>query len=252
MNILVTNDDGLYAPGIQVLYRYLRERHNVKIVAPDRDRSGVSHGVSIARNLKIAERGVDCYECSGLPADCVYFGINSLFSGKPDLVISGINKGANLGTDVIYSGTAAGARESVLLGVPGVAVSLADINGPWFFEPLAEFVSNNTENFVSMAVPLTFMNVNAMSLPERSGERKYPGVRFSYLSSRKYSDGVNIVESDDGTKNYTLYTGGIIQEEPPEESDWDIVLKGFISISFVGAYPKEVCHKNIESRGFII
>ena len=117
MNILVTNDDGLYAPGIQVLYRYLRERHNVKIVAPDRDRSGVSHGVSIARNLKIAERGVDCYECSGLPADCVYFGINSLFSGKPDLVASRAVRPPSVGDCHI----------GVRLGASAVEQQLADL-----------------------------------------------------------------------------------------------------------------------------
>ncbi len=127
MRILVTNDDGIDSPGIQTLAARLAGEHELVVVAPSGDRSGVSHAITAreAITIELREDGpVRSYACSGTPADCVFLGSTELWQ-TPDLVISGINHGPNLGDDVNYSGTVAGAVEAALLGVPGLAVSLA-------------------------------------------------------------------------------------------------------------------------------
>ena len=127
MNILICNDDGIFSEGLVTLANILKKQHNITVFAPDGNRSGFSRSMSFHKDIVIKQihnaiDGVECYSVSGTPADCVKFGV--IASGKQfDLVVSGVNDGLNLGTDIIYSGTCAGAREGVIEGIPGVAIS---------------------------------------------------------------------------------------------------------------------------------
>jgi len=132
--ILLTNDDGIEAEGLVTLEKALSGLARVVVVAPDRERSAVSHGLTIREGLKTQEHGKDRYSLSGTPADCVIYALRHLFNVFPDLVISGINHGANLGDDIMYSGTVAAAREASRSGIPSLAVSLAYDERPMNFK----------------------------------------------------------------------------------------------------------------------
>ncbi|TFV05100.1 5'/3'-nucleotidase SurE, partial [Bacillus stratosphericus] len=132
MNILICNDDGYLAPGIAVLARVAAEFANVRVVAPERDRSGVSNSLTLDRPLHIREAANGFYYVSGTPTDCIHLALHALPEFKPDLVLSGINNGANMGDDTLYSGTVAAATEAYLLGIPAVAFSLNDSGGRYW------------------------------------------------------------------------------------------------------------------------
>ena len=122
--ILVTNDDGIHSPGISALFNTMRNLGDVYIVAPDRERSAAGHSLTMHRPLKAEEIREHVFSVNGTPTDCVTLGINKLLTQKPDLIVSGINKGANLGDDITYSGTVAAAIEGTIFGVPSIAFSL--------------------------------------------------------------------------------------------------------------------------------
>ena len=135
MNILLVNDDGYFSQGILPFARALSAKHKVTIVAPHKPQSAAGHAITMHKPLRVKrfeelgeEYGCDIYSCSGKPADCVILGIFEVLEERPDLVISGINFGANLGTDVIYSGTVSGALEAAMMGYPAIAVSLHSFN----------------------------------------------------------------------------------------------------------------------------
>lgn len=128
MLILLTNDDGYLAPGLSALRKSLSRTDKVVIVAPDRDRSGASHSLTVSRPLRVKKIDRDFYTVNGTPTDSIMIAVYCLLKKKPDMVISGINVGANMGEDVTYSGTVAAAVEGSLLGIPSVAVSLAGVN----------------------------------------------------------------------------------------------------------------------------
>ena len=132
MNILICNDDGYLAPGIAILARVAAEFANVRVVAPERDRSGVSNSLTLDRPLRIREADNGFYYVSGTPTDCIHLALHALPEFKPDLVLSGINNGANMGDDTLYSGTVAAATEAYLLGIPAVAFSLNDFSGRYW------------------------------------------------------------------------------------------------------------------------
>ena len=128
-SILLTNDDGIDAEGLKYLRDELRRIAHVLTVAPDQERSAVSHGLTIHTRVKLADAGTDSFSLSGTPADCIIYALDKLFMKPPDLVISGINRGANLGDDIMYSGTVAAAREAARYGIPSIAVSQAFEDG---------------------------------------------------------------------------------------------------------------------------
>ena len=146
MKILIANDDGIQAAGIQTLAKALCKEHEVYIVAPDQERSAAGHALTLNMPIRVREVniGIDiakAYAISGTPGDCVKIGITEILDVKPDLVISGINHGPNLGADVLYSGTVSAAMEGAVLGYPSLAVSLADLYGTSYnFKPAAQFV----------------------------------------------------------------------------------------------------------------
>ncbi|MRN39194.1 5'/3'-nucleotidase SurE [Neisseria sp. N95_16] len=132
MNILICNDDGYLAPGIAILARVAAEFANVRVVAPERDRSGVSNSLTLDRPLRIRQAENGFYYVSGTPTDCIHLGLHALPEFQPDLVLSGINNGANMGDDTLYSGTVAAATEAYLMGIPAVAISLNDFSGRYW------------------------------------------------------------------------------------------------------------------------
>jgi len=230
MKILVTNDDGLASEGIQVLASVLRARHEVWMVAPSSNRSGVSHGITMCDPLRFRVEGDREFSCSGLPVDCSITGSQGIMPEKPDVILSGINQGANLGTDIVYSGTAAAARQAAFAGIPGIAVSLVSEEGPYLWEPLARFVLDNLDILISLCEDDVFINVNAPSLPV------YKGARMTGISRRNYRDSIIMHDGPDGCK-YSFFRGGKILTDGDGLSDWATVEEGFVSVTRVRAQP---------------
>lgn len=236
MRILIVNDDGLACEGLHKLKAVLEREHEVWVVVPDRNRSGISHGITMYEPLSVQKIEDRVYTCSGMPVDCCCNGLKGIIPGDVQVVLSGINKGANLGTDVLYSGTAAGARQAALLGVPGIAVSISDKNGDgcWIYDGLARFVAENLEKLVSLWEDGVFLNINAMSL------EKFKGVRLTDLSIRDYNDAVELHRVND-EKMFSFFIGGDISSEEKKGAsmpvDFAVVDQGFISISKVLAQP---------------
>lgn len=247
MRLLLTNDDGIDAPGIQTLYRILSQKHQVQLMAPHVNRSAVSHCVIMNRPMKIHRRDENSYALEGFPADCIVTGLKSgIFSEKPDAVISGINDGANIGTDVIYSGTCAGARQGALYGIPSIAVSLSNLTMDYSdempaekdFSPCAEFVCNNLEKLLSLcskeknpdgSLPY-FVNVNA------SYGREHKGVKYGCVSYRDYGDRVCLSREEDGSLT-SRFLFGTAHTYGAEESEYELLLKGYITVSLLHTNP---------------
>ncbi len=185
MKILVTNDDGVQARGIIVLAEEMRRLGTVAVVAPDRERSAVGHALTLHHPLRATETGPCTFAVDGTPTDCVNLGIHALLDFKPDIVVSGINRGANLGDDVTYSGTVSAAMEATLMGIPAFAVSLATESNDGNYASAAKFAVGLARIIFENGLPPdTFLNVNVPDLPEsctlsplltRQGKRKYEG-----------------------------------------------------------------------------
>src|SRR3712207_6362517 len=184
MRIVLTNDDGIDAPGLLAARQALETMGDVLTVAPDRNRSGVGRSLTFGSALHVEERamadGVVGYACTGTPVDCVRLVALGLMDFEPDIVVSGINHGENLGDDITYSGTVAGAMEGIVIGVPGIAVSLS-VGRPWHagveaelhFEPAAEFTARLAKVAFKGLPSGRILNVNAPNVPkERSEERR--------------------------------------------------------------------------------
>ncbi len=243
MKILITNDDGLDCEGIQVLARTLEKSHEVWVVAPDRNRSAVSHGITMTTPLRLRRISERVYTCSGVPADCTVNGLLAVIGEKPDVVISGINQGANIGTDVIYSGTAAAARQASLYGLPAIALSLVSHTGSWVYEPLSGFVYDNLDTLISLCGKDIFLNINA---PETS---PYKGCLLTNLSRRTYCDSVRTFDAPDGHV-YTFFVGGRIETEGDERSDWQAVENGYVSVTRVCSQPAVSWEEHFSSVEF--
>ncbi len=229
--VLLTNDDGIDAPGLLTLESALRKVADVYVVAPDGNRSAVSNHITMHKPLALKKCGEKRYALEGYPIDCVIAAMHSnLFDFAFDAVVSGINKGANLGTDIIYSGTAAAARQSVLYGLPGIAVSLESYDGSWTFAPLADFTAKNLTALMAFGTKDSFVNVNAAS------RESYTEIATTTLSRRDYLDRVEIMTAPDG-KTYGFFSGGNIQTAGPVGNDFEAVKSGKISVSLVIAEP---------------
>lgn len=232
MKILVTNDDGIAAEGLEALAGALSARHEVWIIAPDHERSGASHSVNLhepCRLYKISDRS---YSCSGTPADCVMFAKLGILSFEPDVVVSGINRGPNLGTDIVYSGTCAAARQAALFGLPGIAVSCATREGPFLYKAAASFVATNLERLMAHCSDSIFMNVNAPSEDRDISEGIWTGI-----SRRQYHDSVRPVEDEMG--HIVCYLNpGRIESTGESHGDEAVVASGRISVSPVLVHPQ--------------
>jgi 5'-nucleotidase len=247
MTILLTNDDGIESQGITVLYDILSKKHDVFIFCPDSNRSAISHGINMYNPVTVNKLSDNKYTCSGTPVDCVFNAVRSVMKTAPDVVISGINKGANLGTDIIYSGTAAAARQAALFGISGIALSIytKSQDEKYQFDAMAEFVSENLETLKALATSDFFVNINALSL------NAYKGVKYARLSKRKYADG-ELIYTSPMNKMYSFFVGGKVTNEGDENCDTAVSEKGYIAVSRVFAEPVAEDFQNFERLKFKI
>lgn len=238
--VLLTNDDGICAEGLRVLHERLLPVCDVYVLAPEENRSAVSHCFSLNRPFRMRRTGEREFSCSGSPADCVVVATRSALFGVPfDAVVSGINRGANLGTDIVYSGTAAAARQAALYGIPAIAVSLESEDGDFNFSPLAGFVAKNLEELIFLSSGELFVSLNAYS------SDNYSEAVFASLSERSYNDSVTVVDAPDGFM-YGFISGG---ELVSRGEDFDAVRAGKISVSLIRAEP--LAEKRGGLRGFV-
>src|SRR5919206_1427125 len=237
MRIVLTNDDGIDAVGLLAARRALEKVGEVLTVAPDRNRSGVGRSITFGTPLHVEERemadGGIGYACTGTPVDCVRLVALGLMDFEPDIVVSGINHGENLGDDITYSGTVAGAMEGIVIGVPGIAVSLR-IDRPWhqsteeegLIEPVARFTARLAKTAVKELPQGRILTVNAPNLPE--GDLK--GARVTKLGRRFYTDELIEVKDEKGRLGYDIYNNPPGRHEE-KGTDFAAVEAGEISVT---------------------
>jgi 5'-nucleotidase len=230
MRILLTNDDGIYAEGLWALHEALRSSHEVTVVAPDRERTAVSHGITLHQPLRACSVALNGhsrgYAVNGTPADCVKLGILEILGSKPDLVLSGVNPGANVGVNINYSGTVAAAKEAALGGIPAIAASIAG-GEPYHFETAARFVARLASTVARQGLaPGTFLNVNVPNVPREA----VAGVRISRHGLAVFKE---YMEKRIDPRNRTYYWQGADTQVFGEELDIDGAVLGsrFISIT---------------------
>lgn len=227
MKILVTNDDGILAPGIQVLAETLRQHAEVAVVAPDRERSAVSHALTLHHPLRATKLGENVFAVDGTPTDCVNLGIHSLLSFRPDLVVSGINRGGNLGDDVSYSGTVSAAMEATLMGIPAFAVSLVSLSETASYDAAASFAVRLAKLVVEEGLPPdTFLNVNIPDLPPSA----LLPPRVTFQGKRRY-EGMIVDKVDPRGRSYYWIGSVDLKFHDIEGSDYSAITRGHISVT---------------------
>ena len=226
MMILITNDDGINAPALGRLRTELAALGRVVVVAPDRDQSATSHSLTLHRPFRIHRHGEDMYSVDGTPTDCVVTAFYGLLDRTPDLVISGINHGPNMGEDVFYSGTVAAAIEGVLQGRPGIAASLVT-RAQTDFRAAADVVGKIVRQTLERGLTRRLLlNINIPFLPD--GELK--GVRLTRLGTRLYADTL-VHKVDPRGKDYFWIGGEDPVWQPEPGSDFHTVHEGFVSVT---------------------
>jgi 5'-nucleotidase len=240
LKILLTNDDGYNAPGIQALYEVLSPFHDVIIIAPDRDKSAVSHGISLNQPLRLEKvklyNDKNVYSVSGTPADCVKLGLFELYNKAPNLIISGINPGTNTGVNINYSGTAGAAREGAINKITSIAVSVKKKGRVMDFDGMAMFTAKFLEKIHDIKLPCgTFLNINAPDIPitestpvriTRQGQDNISQGFDKRMDPRTweyywYSD-INRKIGEDGTDNHAIAMNAIsITPVKSDATDYD-------------------------------
>lgn len=232
MRILITNDDGIFAPGIVALSRAAQAYGEVKLVAPDRERSACGHAMTMREPLRVQRQdieGIEGYMVNGLPVDCVNVGLAVAWPDGCDLVLSGINNGPNLGFDVTYSGTVAGAMEGCINGIFSISVSMARFvaEAPLHFETAVAWLTDNLAMILEAPrKPRVFLNLNipAVAIEEIQGHK------ITKMGGRVYEDRVERREDPWGRPYY--WQGGIIVKRGVEsDTDVEAASQGFVSIN---------------------
>jgi len=226
MVILLSNDDGIHSEGLMALEESVRHVGEIYTVAPDRAQSSMSHALTLHRPLRVHELGTRRLSVDGTPVDCVKLALTGLLPVRPELVISGINKGPNLGDDIIYSGTVSAAIEGALLGIPAIAVSLVTFKD-FDFRTAAEFTATLIQRIAERDIPpKTLLNVNVPPIPKRD----LKGWRVTRMGKRHYSE--NIVERVDprGVKYYWI-GGDDLGFSNDDGTDCQTVHEGYISVT---------------------
>jgi 5'-nucleotidase len=241
LHILLTNDDGFYAEGLQTLYSYLKTTTRVTIIAPDHERSAVSHGITMHQPLRafpVDMDGLKHWMINGTPADCVKLGLEHLLrSDPPALIISGINRGSNLGSDVLYSGTVSGAIEGALHHIPSIAASLV-VFGKADFNHAASFIGENLLKLQKLSFRAT-LNLNfpatgqaTETVDPASNQRLNPfnGIKYTKLGIRLYQ---NVFEEriDPRGQAYYWMSGEPMTVEQEPDSDIAAIEAGFVSVT---------------------
>jgi len=225
--ILVTNDDGIQSKGIMALAKVLREIEDVLIVAPDIEQSAVAHSLTLHRPLRVEKIKKNFYAVDGTPADCIHLAVNTILPERPRLIVSGINKGGNLGDDIIYSGTVSAAFEGTLLGVPSFAISLVS-RSHFKFDVAARFALRMARSIIERGLPKnTFLNINVPNLDEK----EIKSYQITH-QGRLIHNGDEVVEKVDprGRKYYWI-GGGELVFEKGGNTDVEAVSKSCISIT---------------------
>ncbi len=230
MKLLLSNDDGVHAPGLAALAAMMGQIADIVVVAPDRDRSGASNSLTLDRPLEPSRLSNGFISVNGTPTDCVHLGISGLFEHSPDMVIAGINTGANLGDDVLYSGTVAAAMEGRYLQRPAMAVSLAGGIGG-HFDTAAQVIRQLVQQIDRLQLsPRTVLNVNIPDLPLN----KLRGIHITRLGHRELA--ANPVRSVDprGKERYWIAAAGSARDDGPG-TDFYAVAEGFVSVTPIQA-----------------
>jgi len=230
MRILLSNDDGYRAPGLLCLWRILSQHWEVTVAAPDRDRSGASNSLTLRNPLRAERRENGFIVVEGTPTDCVHLALTGLLARDPDLVVSGINAGGNLGDDVLYSGTVAAALEGRHLGLPAMAVSLVGRN-PVCYDTAASVVASFLRELRSGFIPAgTVLNVNVPDLPLE----RIAGVRVTRLGHRHRSRPAVASHDPAGERIYWFGEAGSARDNAPD-TDFHAVDEGYVSVTPIHA-----------------
>ena len=224
MLILLSNDDGYFAPGLSALERALSSFGSVTVVAPERDRSGASNSLTLDRPLSVKTAVNGYYYVNGTPTDCVHLAVTGLLPVLPDIIVSGINHGANMGDDTIYSGTVAAATEGFLLGIPSIAISLAGRN---HFDTAARVAFDLLQRFKDskISVPV-LLNVNVPDIPYES----INGYVVTRLGKRHKAEPVIKTTSPRGDSVYWVGAAGAAQDAGPG-TDFNAINQNFVSVT---------------------
>lgn len=226
MRILLSNDDGYFAPGIEQLAMGLSSLAEITVVAPERDRSGASNSLTLDRPLSLRRTPNGFYHVNGTPTDCVHLAVTGMLDTLPDMVVSGINHGANMGDDTIYSGTVAAATEGYLLGVPAIAVSLVGKNGV-HFATAAGIARQLVERFLAQPIrnPV-LLNVNVPDVPPE----EIRGIRVTRLGRRHKAEPVVRANNPRGDTVYWVGAAGEAADAG-EGTDFHAVANHYVSVT---------------------
>ena len=250
MNIFITNDDGYLSYGILGLAEVLAKKHRVTIVAPHNPQSGAGHALTMHKPLRIKyfpelseKHHTKVYSCSGKPADCAKIGIDEVIKQKPDLVLSGINLGANLGTDVIYSGTVSGALEAAMMGYRAMAVSLDDYEGK-HMDTAIRFIAEFIEKYpIDTMVKDYILNINIPAVPYED----LKGIKVASLGEVKYEN--DITKGVDPFGNDYYWIGGRKLIPTPGEKDVNFIKQGYVTVTPVSfMMGAEECIRLVEKK----
>jgi len=225
MRILLSNDDGYFAPGLERLAAALATRAEITVVAPERDRSGASNSLTLDRPLSVRRAPNGFLFVNGTPTDCVHLAVTGLLEGLPDMVISGINLGANMGDDTIYSGTVAAATEGYLLGIPSIAISLASKTAR-HFETASEIAIDLVERHRRKTAAPWLLNVNVPDIPRA----ELQGVKITRLGRRHRAEDVIRTQSPRGETVYWVGAAGPAADAG-EGTDFHAVEQRYVSVT---------------------
>lgn len=236
MRVLISNDDGINAPGINCLYKHLKSNFESYVVAPSEERSTTGHSLSLDHPVRLHQMPGDdhMYHCTGFPADSILMGLGHVLKDKrPDVVVSGINRGANLSQDLYYSGTMAAAREAAFHMVPSVAVSLAikKSGDVYHFDSAGRFIHELLSHSIHQTLPrLSMLNVNVPNIPLE----KIKGVKITKMGFRYYSEKID--KKFDSRERSYYWIGGHLEgyEKFDGLSDSEVVEDGYISVTPLG------------------
>jgi len=226
MRILLSNDDGYFAPGLAALAKALEPLADITVVAPERDRSGASNSLTLDRPLSVRQAANGFYFVNGTPTDCVHLAVTGLLDDMPDMVISGINDGANMGDDTIYSGTVAAAMEGYLLGLPSLAISMSS-RQPRYFDTAAQVAVEMVKRFQENAFPPpVLLNINVPDVPYD----QIKGMKIVRLGKRHKAEPVVKWVTPRGETVYWVGAAGTAQDAG-EGTDFHAAEHGMVSIT---------------------
>lgn len=235
MRILITNDDGYRAEGIVFLSNYLKEKgHKIYIIAPETEKSGCSHSLTFSDSIKLVYNNENLWAIRGTPVDCVLLGILSIIPEKVDFVISGINHGPNIGKDIIYSGTAAAAREAGFNGIKSIALSMNAWRPKFFFETAKDFLDKYLDKLFKLSYENYFLNINFPNIPKEN----IKGIKITKPCINHYFQDEIIHFDSPFQGRYYWIKGSNPSYKLQEDTDAYAVKNGYISVTPVKIFPE--------------